>query len=200
MKFLHEQAAKDTAPTHFETMMPLWRQYGAADDRLDALLEADIEELHRVARLDAHRIAFIRSEASMSLAQIDALHHSEFEQLAADLVRRDGYHVRRSGGGAGDLGADVIAVGPDGATVVIQCKHRTNGAAIGSPDLQRLNGTARQVHGADIVVAMTNVLFSLPARRFAEDQRIHLVEATQLERWATWGQPLAEVLELSTTG
>ncbi|MFJ2955702.1 restriction endonuclease [Streptomyces sp. NPDC087270] len=194
----HRQTAKSSEPSPFETMMPLWSQYSDAADRVAELLNADAEELHHVAMLDAHRMAFVRSEASMTLEQIHALHHSEFEQLAADLVRRDGYRVTRSGGGAGDLGADVIAESPQGEIVVIQCKHRASAGsgAIGSPDLQRLNGTARPVHNADLVIAMTNGTFSLPARRFADSQKIHLVEAQKLERWATWGQPLSEVLEL----
>ncbi|GAA5064725.1 hypothetical protein [Streptomyces similanensis] len=40
---------------------------------------------------------------------------------------------------------------------MIQCKHRRNGfsgSAVGTLDLQILNGTARQVHGADIAVIM----------------------------------------------
>ncbi|OIV39438.1 hypothetical protein BIV57_00970 [Mangrovactinospora gilvigrisea] len=194
----HTETAAASGPSHFEMLMPLWSQYRDADARIETLLDADTEELHRIAMLDARRMAFIRSEASVILEQIHALHHSEFEQLAADLMR-DGYQVTRSGGGAGDLGADVIAQSPKGKVVVIQCKHRSaSSGAIGSPDLQRLNGTARPVHNADLVVAMTNGSFSLPARRFADSQKIHLIGARRLEQWATWGQPLTEVLGLPT--
>jgi restriction system protein len=194
---LYKQEKETPGPSRFETVIPLWHQHKDAEQRLETLLSEDHGELHRIALLDAHRMAFVRSEASMTLDQVNALHHTEFEQLAADLVRRDGHQVTRPKGGAGDLGADVIAVGPNGEVVVVQCKHTSSGTAtVGSPALQRLNGTARPVHGADIVIAMTNGSFSLPARRFAESQGIHLIESRELEQWATWGQPLAEVLGL----
>ncbi|WP_435191244.1 restriction endonuclease [Streptomyces sp. bgisy126] len=180
--------------TAFESVMPLWHQYLEAEERLEELLTQDREELHKIALIDARRMAFIHSEAGISLEEIAKLHHAEFEQLTVDLLIRDGYEIVRSKGGAGDLGADVIARGPKGETVVVQCKHRANSTKIGSPDLQRLNGTAKQVHGADIVVAMTNGTFSKPAQRFAEDQNICLIEARELEQWATWGQPLSELL------
>ncbi|GGW71322.1 hypothetical protein GCM10010350_64960 [Streptomyces galilaeus] len=51
------------------------------------------------------------------------------------------------------------ATDPFGRRWVIQCKHRRKGLqgpAVGTPDLQVLNGTARQVHGADIAVIVTN--------------------------------------------
>ncbi|MEW2374430.1 restriction endonuclease [Streptomyces sp. NPDC006656] len=190
------EAEKETpGPSTFETVIPLWNQHLASEKRVKKLISTDRAELHRIALLDAHRMAFIRSEASVSLDDIRDLHHTDFEQLAADLVRRDGFTVTQSKGGSGDLGADVIAVGPDGKILVIQCKHSKSGTTtIGSPDLQRLNGTARPVHKADVVVAMTNGSFSMPARRFAESQNIHLIESRELEQWATWGQPLRELL------
>jgi len=49
---------------------------------------------------------------------------------------------------------------------VIQCKHRRNGAQ-GSPDLQVINGTARQIHGADVAVIVTSGRVTGPAVTFA---------------------------------
>ncbi|MFI9206314.1 restriction endonuclease [Streptomyces sp. NPDC053048] len=190
---LYEDAKASPVPSRFESVMPLWHQTVKAGQRLDAALAADMAELHRIALLEARLMAFIQSDASITLPRIDAMDYREFERLAARLVERDGYKVVRPKGGAGDLGADVIAEGP-GGTVVVQCKHTTSGTAVGSPVLQRLNGTARPVHGADIVIAMTNGTFSLPAVRFAESQRIHLIDNKRLEQWATWGQPLEELL------
>ncbi|WP_432091370.1 restriction endonuclease [Streptomyces sp. NRRL F-5630] len=51
-------------------------------------------------------------------------------------------------GGAGDNGADVVAVDPVGQRWVIQCKHRKqgiSGAAVGVQDFHILNGTGRSV-------------------------------------------------------
>ena len=195
--FIYEKDRELAAsePTPIETLMPLWQQLCDAEKRVDKLLATDLEELHQVALLDYRRMAFIRSEASVSLDMVAELHHSEFEQLAADLLRRDGHEILRQKGGAGDLGADVIAKAPDGKILVVQCKHTAGSATVGSPALQRLNGTAKPVHNADIVIAMTNGGFSLPARRFAANQGIFLIEAKELEHWATWGQPLQELLE-----
>ncbi|WP_434092273.1 restriction endonuclease [Streptomyces halstedii] len=38
--------------------------------------------------------------------------------------------------------------------------RRRRGSAVGTPDLQRVTGTARQLYGADIVLVVTNGRFS----------------------------------------
>ncbi|MEW9516135.1 restriction endonuclease [Streptomyces tubercidicus] len=73
------------------------------------------------------------------MADIDGLHHSEFDRLVADLMDRDGYRVVRSGGGAGDEGADVLAMDDKGRYRMIQCKHHRNGSAsVGQPVVQHV--------------------------------------------------------------
>ncbi|MFC1405789.1 MULTISPECIES: restriction endonuclease [Streptacidiphilus] len=120
---------------------------------------------------------------------------TQFELAVADLAERDGFTIEQACGGVNDRGADVIAVAPDGRTrVVIQCKHTRRGKSVGAPVLYALNGTARPVHGADVVVAITNGSFSEPAIDFADSQQIKLIGHYLLRQWATWGTPLAEVL------
>jgi restriction system protein len=100
-------------------------------------------------------------------------------------------------GGQGDLGADVKATDPYGRRWVIQCKHRRNGhqgAAVGTPDLQVLNGTGRPVHKADVVVMVTNGRITQPGRTFAHQQRLHLVDRQVLAQWAAGSRPLWELL------
>ncbi|MFI6948178.1 restriction endonuclease [Streptomyces sp. NPDC050422] len=131
------------------------------------------------------------------LPQLDALHHSQFEDAVRDLMRRDGCQNAVRVGGAGDLGADVKATDPYGRRWVIQCKHRRNGlagSAVGTPDLQVLNGTARQVHGADIAVIVTNGRVTAPAVTFAKQQRLHVIDRHTLEAWASGSRPLWELL------
>ncbi|MGW4234196.1 restriction endonuclease, partial [Streptomyces sp. NPDC004980] len=97
------------------------------------------------------------------LPELDALHHRDFEYAIRDLMLRDGCTDARQIGGAGDNGADVLATDPLGRTWVIQAKHRKDGdrgSAVGTPDLQRVNGTARQLYGADVVLVVTNGRFS----------------------------------------
>ncbi|PNG23259.1 restriction endonuclease [Streptomyces cahuitamycinicus] len=131
------------------------------------------------------------------LPQLDALHHAKFEEAVRDLMRRDGCQDAQRVGGGGDLGADVKATDPLGRHWVIQCKHRRNGArgsAVGTPDLQVLNGTARPVHGADIAVIVTNGRVTRPAVDFAEQQRLHVVDRQTLAVWASGSRPLWELL------
>ncbi|MFJ2722951.1 restriction endonuclease [Streptomyces sp. NPDC087437] len=145
------------------------------------------------ARWEAVRAQGLR----YGLAQLDALHHTRFEYAVRDLMHRDGCRDAQRVGGRGDLGADVKATDPFGRRWVIQCKHRRNGArgsAVGTPDLQVLNGTARQVHGADVAVIVTNGRVSAPAVTFAKQQRLHVVDRQTLGVWASGSRPLWELL------
>jgi restriction system protein len=152
--------------------------------------------LHRqrqAARWEAVRAQALR----YGLAQLDTLHHTRFEDAVRDLLRRDGCPDAERVGGGGDLGADVKATDPYGRRWVIQCKHRRNGlagAAVGTPDLQVLNGTARQVHGADVAVIVTNGRVTQPAVTFARQQRLHVVDRHTLAAWASGSRPLWELL------
>jgi restriction system protein len=131
------------------------------------------------------------------LGQLDALHHSQFEHAVRDLMYRDGCQDAERVGGRGDLGADVKATDPFGRRWVIQCKHRRSGLAgspVGTRDLQVVNGTARQIHGADVVVMVTNGRFTRDALPFGRSQRIHLVDRALLGQWAAGSSPLWELL------
>ncbi|MFB8085984.1 restriction endonuclease [Streptomyces sp. NPDC055992] len=131
------------------------------------------------------------------LPQLDALGHRDFEYAVRDLLRRDGCTDARQVGGSGDNGADVLATDPHGRAWVIQCKHRRagdRGKAIGTPDLQRVNGTARQIHGADIVLVITNGRFSSRCAPLAQQLHMHLADRRMLAAWAAGSRPLWELL------
>ncbi|MEU6555363.1 restriction endonuclease [Streptomyces sp. NPDC046915] len=131
------------------------------------------------------------------IAQMDALTHRQFEHAIRDLMHRDGCADAVQVGGQGDLGADVKATDPFGRRWVIQCKHRKNGdrgAAVGTPELQVLNGTGRPVHNGDVVVMVTNGRITQPGRTFAQQQRLHLVDRRVLAEWAAGSRPLWELL------
>ena len=148
---------------------------------------------HQQAQWEAVRAQGLRYR----LSQLDALHHSRFEDAVRDLMLRDGCPDAVRVGGSGDLGADVKATDPYGRRWVIQCKHRRNGlagSAVGTPDLQVLNGTARQVHGADVAVIVTNGRVTAPAVAFAKQQRLHVVDRHTLGAWASGSRPLWELL------
>ncbi|MFE7332890.1 restriction endonuclease [Streptomyces sp. NPDC057565] len=131
------------------------------------------------------------------MTRLDQLHHRDFEYAIRDLMYRDGCTDAVQVGGAGDNGADVKATDPYGRRWVIQCKHRRaglDGAAVGTPDLQVLNGTGRPVHKGDVIVLVTNGRFSKPAQDFAKSQRLHLVDRATLATWAGGHRPLWELL------
>ncbi|MFJ9598038.1 restriction endonuclease [Streptomyces virginiae] len=132
-----------------------------------------------------------------ALGQLDGLHHRAFEFAVRDLMRRDGCTDARQVGGRGDNGADVKATDPFGRRWVIQCKHRKDGWSgkpVGTPDLQVLNGTGRQVHHGDVLVMLTNGRITANATDFAKSQRLHLVDRHLLAEWAAGSRPLWDLL------
>ncbi|MFB7182118.1 restriction endonuclease [Streptomyces sp. NPDC056257] len=149
-------------------------------------------------RQEAARWEQVRAQGlRYAVEQLDGLHHNDFEFAVRDLMHRDGCSDAQKVGGRGDNGADVKATDPYGRRWVIQCKHRQagwQGSAVGTPDLQVLNGTGRQIHGGDVLVMLTNGRFSKPALDFAKSQHLHLVDRHLLARWASGSRPLWELL------
>ncbi|MFF9624517.1 restriction endonuclease [Streptomyces griseosporeus] len=113
----------------------------------------------------------------------EALDADEFEQAVAELCARDGCTGVEVVGGAGDLGADVLAVAPDGRRVVIQCKRYEDGHRVGSQDLQRFGGTCYTVHEADVAALVTTSDFTAPAVEYAEHCGIVCVDGAALRAW-----------------
>lgn len=106
-----------------------------------------------------------------------------FEHAIAALCARDGCTPVEVVGGAGDLGADVIATTPDGLRVVVQCKHYADTHRVGSQDLQRFGGTCFAVHGADMAIVVTTSSFTTPALRYAAACGIVCVDGEALAAW-----------------
>lgn len=149
-------------------------------------------------RQEAARWDQVRAQGlRYAVEHLDSLHHNDFEFAVRDLMHRDGCADAQKVGGRGDNGADVKATDPYGRRWVIQCKHRKagwSGSAVGTPDLQVLNGTGRQIHGGDVLVMLTNGRFSRPALDFAKSQHLHLVDRHLLSQWASGSRPLWELL------
>ncbi|MET9816232.1 restriction endonuclease [Streptomyces sp. NPDC006355] len=113
----------------------------------------------------------------------DALTAEEFEEAVAALCERDRCSGVEVVGGAGDLGADVVAVAPDGRRVVVQCKHYGDSHRVGSQDLQRFGGTCFTVHEADVAVLVTTSDFTAPAVEYADRCGIVCVDREALWSW-----------------
>ncbi|WP_435613411.1 restriction endonuclease [Streptomyces sp. bgisy159] len=112
-----------------------------------------------------------------------------FEAEIAALCGRDGCTGVEVVGGAGDLGADVVANTPDGRRLVIQCKRYGDGNNVGSQDLQRFGGTCFAVHGADLALLVTTSGFTQPALEYAEQCGIVCVDEEALCAWAAGTAP-----------
>lgn len=130
-------------------------------------------------------------QLTYSLWQFDNSTPLQFEEMCRELLERDGFTQAARVGGAGDLGADVVAVDADGRRIVVQCKRYQR--PVGSAALQTFNGTARPVHKAKVAVMVGLNGFSAPARKFANGQRIKLVDRQVLADWGA-GQHLYDIL------
>ncbi|WP_394815927.1 restriction endonuclease [Streptomyces gibsoniae] len=140
-------------------------------------------------RLEAARLAEIRQVQSREVARYHTMSPGEFEHAIAYLCQRDGCTDVKAVGGAGDLGADVIATAPDGRRVVIQCKRYGPTNKVGSPDAQRFGGTCYSMHGAHVPVLVTTSTFTRQAVGYATAQGIRLYDERALGGWASQTGP-----------
>ena len=122
-------------------------------------------------------------------AVLHALDADAFERAVAELCERDGCIDVHVVGGAGDLGADVLARTPDGLRVVIQCKRYAEDNKVGSQDVQRFGGTCYVVHEADIAVLVTTSTFTEPAAAYAWTVGIRCCDGPSLAGWYGGTEP-----------
>ncbi|MGV9883670.1 restriction endonuclease [Streptomyces sp. NPDC003006] len=157
-----------------------WRRFSAARyarhaaEALEEAAERASDTLHATAT---------DTEAPPPAPDYLALDADGFEQAIAELCARDDCQEVEVVGGAGDLGADVIAATSDGRRVVIQCKHYGDTNKVGSQDLQRFGGTCFTVHGADIAALVTTSDFTAPALDYARQCGIVCVNGEDLHAW-----------------
>ncbi|MFB7672212.1 restriction endonuclease [Kitasatospora purpeofusca] len=178
----------------FGMLAQLSQEVSVSRDRLEEALSEHRALAWPLAMRANRRCDWARSGRSLGMEDIRRLHHREFEHLVADLLERDGLVIEQAAGGAGDLGADVIARCPEtGRRIVVQCKHTRTGAKVGTPDLQRFKGTVWDIHQADVALLVTNAAFSRKAKELAGQFGIQLMGGPQMDQWARLGDPLTEV-------
>ena len=110
-------------------------------------------------------------------AGAESLSWSEFEQLVAELFRRQGYAVTENLIGGPDGGVDLV-LRKGNERALVQCKHwRT--MSVGAPVVRELKGVmaTRRIAGGFVVSSGT---FTDQARAFAADAGIGLVDGSQL--------------------
>lgn len=133
-----------------------------------------------------HALRLIRSR---EIAPYLSMNARQFEEALAFLCHRDGCIRSRVTGGAGDLGADVIATTPSGHRLVIQAKRYKPGNQVTSPDLQKFGGTCYAVHRADIAAIVTTSGYTRQAREYAARMNIMLFDQQALAGWASGTGP-----------
>ncbi|MGK5444191.1 restriction endonuclease [Micromonospora sp. URMC 105] len=120
----------------------------------------------------------------------DTMSGPEFEQWFARILVASGFRQVKVCGGAGDRGADVMAIAPDGRRVVVQCKRQSINNRVGSAAIQRFAGTCRDIHGGEICMLVTNSFFTAgDGIQLARQLDITLVDRRALEMWAWTGKP-----------
>ncbi|MGW1543285.1 restriction endonuclease [Streptomyces sp. NPDC002309] len=133
-----------------------------------------------------------------TLAAIDVMSGTEFEDVVAALCRRDGCTQVRRVGGAGDNGADVLGRLPDGRTMVIQCKRYAPHRTIASREVRDLLGA--KVHfAADVAIFVATTRFSPQAEAFAVEHRILTLHRDFFGLWNN-GTPLLSLAEVNGHG
>jgi restriction system protein len=118
---------------------------------------------------------------------IDNMTGPEFEQYVAGLMRRTGFRAVQVTGQAADLGADITAAAPDGRRVVVQCKRYAG--SVGSPHVQRLNGTAWTIHHAEVTLLVTTGRLTTNAVDLAVRCGITVIDRPALAAWISSNQP-----------
>lgn len=114
------------------------------------------------------------------LKDLLALTPRQFEHAVALLLGDLGYRNVRNVGRAGDLGADIVAVSPDGLDVVVQCKRLAPGSKISSPDIQTFIGMVSVHHRVPRGIFVTTAEFSGPAMDLAKQHPITLWDGRHL--------------------
>ncbi|MEW2393055.1 restriction endonuclease [Streptomyces venezuelae] len=125
-----------------------------------------------------------------TLAQFRGMHPTRFEHAIAELAEEDdAVHRAFPQGGANDRGADVLVHMHDGRRILIQCKRYTGTNKVTSDDVQKVNGTWRDIHRCDAAVIVTTTGFTRSAVQTNNMLRtpLRLVDGPNLALWASGG-------------
>jgi restriction system protein len=113
-----------------------------------------------------------------SMAAIDAMTGTEFENYVAARLRRAGWQVTFTSV-TGDYGVDLIAE-KDGKSVAIQCKRHGN--PVGVAAVQQVVSGARH-HGCTKSIVVSNQEFTQAAKQLAFTHGCQLIGRRALQTW-----------------
>lgn len=126
------------------------------------------------------------------LADYLALDPTAFEHAIADLALRD--PAVRSAipqGGSNDRGLDVLVGLRDGRRILIQCKRYGPRRNVNSEDVQKTNGTYRDIHHCALAVIVTTSGYTRDAIQTNTmlANQLLLVDGPALAAWTAGGPP-----------
>ncbi|WP_125058583.1 restriction endonuclease [Streptomyces paromomycinus] len=154
--------------------------------------EAEAEVAKAVAAEEAAPAVVDEPEPTVVMWSVEdflAMDAYAFEQAIARLCERDGCRDVQVVGGAGDLGADVLAITSDGRRIIVQCKRYCATNKVGSQDMQRFGGTCYTVHEADVAAVVTTSAFTEPATEYADTCGIRCFDGDRLVAWSNGTGP-----------
>lgn len=113
-----------------------------------------------------------------SIDSLRALPWKRFEDLLAEVYRRQGYKVEETLGGGGDGGVDLV-LGRDGCVTLVQCKRWSARQRVKVQTVRELFGLMhdRRATAAKLVATTS---FTSEAKEFAKDKPIELVDGAEI--------------------
>lgn len=135
-----------------------------------------------VGVLVVRRLGAAYRKDALVRAGLDRLDPRRFEELTAELLRRDGFRKVRVIGGAGDGGVDVLGVSPDGQAYALQCKYYSR--HVGPGDVRDFVGALQaRAYQAHQGVLVTSHYLSAQATRTAQEHDMVVVDRDRLADW-----------------
>lgn len=151
---------------------------------------------------------FKRSKASsealsLTINSIHALTWQQFEQMVADLFRRQGYRVEETGkqagqAGRGDGGVDLILHRDGDVAHLVQCKQYRSWK-VGEPNVREFFGAMAAHHTRCEGIFITCGRFTDEARRFVTGKPVRLIDGDELLALLRSVNPLTPAVEQFTT-
>lgn len=141
--------------------------------------EAEARVRWEEQKLEAERREEARKRKVRTLEELQHFSGKEFEDLIANLFRKDGYIVRQCGG-SGDQGVDMILHITNTEKDVVQCKRWKSD--IGSPVVREFYGAMMHSNARHGFI-ITTAVFSSSARRFVAGKPITLISGPDIIRW-----------------
>lgn len=131
-----------------------------------------------------------RTAQHVTIDDYYALEPDDFEHAIAALARRDpAVRTATPQGGSDDRGLDVLVRLHDGRRILIQCKRYGPRNRVTSEDVQKTNGTYRDIHHCQLGVIVTTSGYTRSALQTNAmlRQPLVLVDGPGLAAWARGG-------------